>query len=844
MTKKLIIVESPAKIKTLKKILGPSFNIISSVGHIRDLPAKEFGIDIENNFEPKYVNLDDKKDVIKKIKEEAKKSDIVYLSPDPDREGEAIAWHIHQILPKNTKIKRMAFHSITKSAVSDALQHPRNIDMPLVNAQQARRLLDRMVGYKISPILTRKIKRGKASSAGRVQSVALKLVVDREKAIDEFNPVEYWNIKAALLANQKEFEAFLYSVNGKKVEKEKTDKKDVFLIPDEKTAKKIESDLKAAKYTVKNIEKKEKTRKPIAPFITSTLQQEASRHYGYAVGRTMGIAQTLYEGIDLGEAGTEGLITYMRTDSVQLSPEAISSGRSYISEKYGKKYLPATPNKYSSKKSAQEAHEAIRPTNPFNTPDSIKQYLTPDQYKIYLLIWKRFIACQMNPAIYDTVSADIDTDKKMLLRATGSIIKFPGFLAVYIEKFDDKAEDHEENLLPPLVENQKLDLQEILSSQSFTKAPPRFTEASLVKELEKSGIGRPSTYAAIMNKIQSRDYTIKEKNTLRPTELGKITAQMLEDNFKPIMDPNFTSKMEDQLELVAEDEKDWRQILKEFWDVFEPMVEKAKKDAVVPKIITDKPCPKCGKPLQKIWSKNGYFYGCSNYPECEFTSPIEALDFKKEDYAEDFEWNQKCPKCGSDMELRYGRFGPFLGCSKYPECQGIINIPKKGEITLKPSERPDCPAIGCDGKIVMRRTRYGKIFYSCSNFPDCDIIVNDLKDLEPKYDAHHPKTAYIKKKKGAKNSKGTKGSKGKSSSKSSFTKGFSLTPELIEITGSDNLSRGEVVKKTWDYIKKHKLQNPENKREIVPDKKLAKIIGKDPIDMMKLAGFLGKHINK
>lgn len=824
MKKFLLVVESPAKIKTLKKFLGKNFSLASSVGHIRDLPKKGFGVDIEHGFEPQYVNLPEKKEVIQKLKKAAKEVDVVYLCPDPDREGEAIAWHIASILPKSTKIKRVTFNSITKNVVLEALKHPRDVNLSLVDAQKARRILDRIVGYTISPILTRKIKRGrKGTSAGRVQSVALKFVVDREKEIDDFKPVEYWTIKTKL-NKKRPFEATLYSVDGKRIEKEKKEKKDIFLIPNKKVADEITKKLEKSSFVVKKVDKKEKKRNPVPPFITSTLQQEASRHYRFAVSRTMGIAQTLYEGIDID--GFEGLITYMRTDSVNVAKEAIEDARKFIEKNYGKENLPDKPLYYASKKSAQEAHEAIRPTNMENTPSKVKKYLTTDQYKLYLLIWNRFISSQMKPAIYDTVSLSIEADN-MILRASGSLLKFKGFLMLYEER-EDGEEKEIEKLLPMLAIGDKLDLIEVIKNQSFTIPPPRFTEASLVKELERSGIGRPSTYAAIMKKIQSREYTIKEKNSLRPTELGKVIARMVEENFPPIMNVGFTAAMEDDLELVAENKRDWRALIKEFWEAFMPMVEKAEKEAQVPRIKTNLKCPKCKSPLLKIWSVDNYFYGCSRYPDCDYTATLESLEFKKEDYSKDFDWEQKCPKCGSDMILKHGRYGPFLGCSKYPDCQGIISIPKKGEEALQPKDRPDCPALGCDGKIVMRRSRYGKIFYSCTNFPECNVIVNDLKSLEPKYDAHHPKTAYEKKK---------RGEGGKLL--------YKLSDELKAIVEQDEATRAEVLKGIWAYIKSHNLQNPENKREIVADDKLKKLFGgKDRIDMMKLAGIIKNHIKK
>ncbi len=856
MGKALIIVESPAKIKTLKKFLGPNYIFESSLGHVRDLPQKGFGIDVECDFEPQYAILPDKQEVIDRLKKAAKIADVVYLSPDPDREGEAIAWHIASILPKGTKFKRVTFNSITKEAVLDALEHPRSIDQALVDAQQARRLLDRIVGYKISPILTRRVQgaRDGGLSAGRVQSVALKLVVDREKEIEAFVPIEYWNLESILQSkkNEQPFHAMLYSVDGKRVEKEVVSGRECYTISNEKTAREIVAKLQNATYRVANVDKKEKRRNPVAPFITSTLQQEASRHYGFSASRTMNIAQGLYEGIDLGNEGSEGLITYMRTDSVRLAPEAIDAARKLILKEYGSQYLPPEGKQYSTKKSAQDAHEAIRPTNVQHPPDSIKNHLNLDQYKLYVLIWRRFLASQMNPAIYDTVSCDIDTDKNLLLRASGSVIKFKGFLAVYEEREDranGEEKDEQDRILPPLVKGQTLLLNEVQFHQAFTRPPPRFTEASLVKELEKSGIGRPSTYAAIMNKIQSRDYTTKEKGTLKPTELGKVIAQMLEDNFKIIMDIGFTAAMEDDLEFVAENQRNWKDLIREFWTKFIPTVETAEKEAHVPKLETDLDCPECGKSLQKIWSRQKYFYGCSNYPECRFTAPVESFNFNKEDFDPTFDWTQTCPKCTSEMKIRYGKFGPFLGCSRYPDCRGIVNIPRKDEVPA--SEMPICPALGCDGKMAQRRSRFGKPFFSCSNFPDCDVIVNDLDDLDEKY-PNHPKTAYVKKtgkfgkNKGKKEEKATKkGKKGGTKAKSTRPqKAHILSKELQAVVGEKELSRPEAVKKMWEYIKKHDLQDKKNKRLIVPDAKLSKVFGSDkPLDMMKLSGALGKHLS-
>lgn len=877
MGKSLIIVESPAKIKTLKKFLGTNFLFESSLGHIRDLPAKEFGIDIENNFTPTYVVMPDKEQVIARLKKAAKECDTVYLSPDPDREGEAIAWHISQILPPKTNIKRVAFNSITKDAVLKALKDPHEINEALVNAQQARRLLDRMVGYKISPILNRRIQRGKegAVSAGRVQSVALKLVVDREKEIEAFIPVEYWNLAALLQTpnDARSLTASLYSVDHKRIEKEKAEGKDFTIIDNKAAADQIVERMKKKPYTVATVEKKEKRRNPVPPFITSTLQQEASRHHGYSSAKTMNIAQALYEGIDLGNEGPEGLITYMRTDSVRIAPEALEEARGYILNTYGPEFLPPQAKVYSTQKAAQDAHEAIRPANLQHPPEAIERFLTKEQFNLYRLIWRRFLASQMTPAVYDTVSADIiGGDKGIIVRATGSQMKFQGFLAVYEERQDDSDKDDENRILPPLEEGMSLTLLNVTSDQAFTRPPPRYTEASLVKELEKSGIGRPSTYATIMNKIQSRDYTVKESGRLKPTELGKVIALLLENNFQLIMNIGFTAAMEDDLELVAENKKNWKELIKTFWDQFTPTLEAAEKEGFVPKVLTDIDCPDCGAKLQKVWFKSKYFYGCSRYPDCTFSAPIEQLTFDKSEYAADFNWDQPCPLCGKEMKLRHGRFGAFLGCTSYPSCKGIVNIPKKGEVAIDQQDMPSCPAIGCSGNLTARKSRFGKTFYSCSTFPECDVIVNDLSQLDSKY-IDHPRTPYVKqpkkgrfgKKAAAKEESEEKGTTkktttkavsskknpGKSASKakktaiksSRQTSNLNLSKELAGIVGDSSMSRGEALKKVWDYIRAHHLQDPTNKRLIRPDKNLAQVFGtSNPVDMFEMTRLLAPHL--
>ncbi|MBS0622068.1 MAG: type I DNA topoisomerase [Verrucomicrobia bacterium] len=849
MTKILIIVESPAKIKTLRKFLGKDYLFESSVGHIRDLPARGFGIDVENDFEPIYEPLPEKEKVIKQLIKAAKEADEVYLCPDPDREGEAIAWHIAQLLPQGTKIKRAAFHSITKDEVVRALAHTTDINYGLVNAQQARRLLDRIVGYKISPILARRIQGGRRQggslSAGRVQSVALKLVVDREKEIEAFIPIEYWTLSALLDKGGETFKATLHSVDGKRVEKEAIAGKEVCLISDASTAKSLKTRLEGAIFTTSRVEKKEKKRNPVAPFITSTLQQEASRHHGFSSARTMSVAQGLYEGVDLGAEGPEGLITYMRTDSVKTAPEATQAVRSFIEKEYGTPFLAERPRMFASKKSAQEAHEAIRPANLKHTPEKIKSFLTRDQFLLYSLIWKRFVASQMSPAVYDTVSADIVTNSGLLLRATGSTLKFKGFLAVYEEKREEEEKGEASASLPPLEEGESLIAKEIEMEQSFTRPPARFSEASLVRELETCGIGRPSTYAAIMNKIQSREYTRKEQGRIIPTELGRVCAQMLEENFPQVMNIDFTAHMEDDLELVAESKKEWKKLIRDFWENFIPTVEKAEEEAFVPRILTDLPCPKCGKLLQKIWSRSKYFYGCSGYPDCDYSGPLEEMSFDKSEYVDDFNWEQPCPLCGKEMKVRHGRFGVFLGCSDYPSCRGTVNVPKKGETHVPPGELPPCPAKGCEGRMTARRSRYGKIFYSCSTFPECDVIVNKLDQLQEKY-PHHERTPYVKK--GAKKEassakpKPAKTAKKKKTSKREAPL-KALSPELAAVVGAENLSRGDCLKALWAYIKKEKRQDPENGRLIIPDKKLAALFGSsEPIDMFKLAGIISHHL--
>ncbi|SCA64389.1 DNA topoisomerase 1 [Chlamydiales bacterium SCGC AB-751-O23] len=871
--KTLIIVESPAKIKTLKKFLGDEYLVESSVGHVRDLPQKDFGIDVENDFDPQYTTMPDKKKVIANIKKAAKACDMVFLSPDPDREGEAIAWHIMHLLPPKIPFKRVTFNSLTKDAVLKAIKEPRDIDQDLVDAQQARRLLDRMVGYKISPILSRRIQKKVAGSlsAGRVQSVALKLVVDREGEILAFIPVEHWNLKARFEDQEEEaFNCYLHSIDGIKIDKEDNPQKKTRRIADEATASSIEAKIREDKFTVTKVSEREKKRNAVPPFITSTLQQEASRHYGFSATRTMRAAQDLYEGIDMGKEGQEGLITYMRTDSVRISDEASDSLRFYIKDTFGPEYLPEKLINYSSKKNAQDAHEAIRPTNLEHPPELVQPFLDTEQFKLYSLIWKRFIASQMSPAIYDTISCDIEGGEGFLFRATGSRLKFKGFLAVYEEKTDEDPQEGSSINLPKMHQGQSLDLNKLLKEQSFTKPPARFTEASLVKELEKSGIGRPSTYASIMTKIQSREYTIKESKRLKPTELGKVIAAMLEDHFPLIMNISFTAEMEDKLEKIAQEGHPWKTLIKDFWSDFVPVLEVAEKEAKVPTIPTELDCPQCKKgKLHKVWSRTKYFYGCEHYPDCSFTAPMEEIHFDKSEYDPSFNWEQKCPLCTKEMAVKHGRFGAFLGCSTYPDCKGIVNIPKLGEQVFAEHDLPKCPAVGCEGQILQRKSRYGKFFFSCSAFPDCNVIVNNLEDLPEKY-KDHPKTAYVKSTKGKKGAKkaakkapakkkaakkavkkvaGKKvaGKKvaDKKEVKKRIPKSFLCSDLLQSIIQEKSSTRGDAIKKLWDYIRKNNLQDPKDKRVILPDSLLSQLFEtKEPISMFKFSSFVSKNLLK
>lgn len=659
MADKLIIVESPAKANTIKKFLGGSTKVVASMGHIRDLPKSKLGIDIEHDFEPEYINIRGKGDLIKSLKTDAKKAKKVYLATDPDREGEAIAWHLAKILENDKdKITRVTFNEITKTAVQKAIKEPRNIDLNTVDAQQARRVLDRIVGYKISPILWKKVKRG--LSAGRVQSVAVKLIVDRENEIENFIPEEYWNIYADLKdeKSKKQFEARFYGKNGKKQEIHSKEEIDQIL----KTIEK-------AKYTVSEVKKGEKKRNPAPPFTTSTMQQEASRKLGFTLKKTMSVAQGLYEGVKIAEKGTVGLITYMRTDSTRISEEARAAAKTQIVATYGEEYYEN--RYYKTSKDAQDAHEGIRPTYADIQPDKIKDELTKDQYKLYKLIYNRFMASQMKPAIYDTMAVNIKADDYDF-KANGQNLKFKGFMTLYVEETDEK-EEKEEGILPELQENQEVKLLKINPKQSFTEPPARYTEASLVKTLEEKGIGRPSTYSPTITTILERRYIQKKQKQLVPTELGKIVNKILTENFTDVINVEFTAKIENEFDEIAEGKEQWKQMIREFYGPFEKELEKVEKELEHVELVdevSDVPCDKCGRMMVYKYGKYGKFLACPGYPECKNTKPIvETIDVP-------------CPKCGAVVQIRKTKRGKkYFICENNPQSCDYIswNKPQPGE---------------------------------------------------------------------------------------------------------------------------------------------------------------------
>lgn len=689
MRRNLVIVESPAKSKTISKYLGRNFIVKASMGHVKDLPKSKLAIDIENDFKPHYIIIPKRRKIIKELQELAEKSEKIFLCADPDREGEAICYHLFELLKdKNPNIRRALFYEITERAVKEAISNPGDINMALVQAQQARRVLDRLAGYLISPFLWRKIKKG--LSAGRVQSVALRMICEREKEIANFVPQEYWTISALLSSsNPPEFIAKLSKIDRKKPE-----------IHDKSSADKIVEELNKLPFILKKIERKDKKKIPPPPFITSTLQQEAFRRFGFPVKKTMLIAQKLYEGVEIGAEGSVGLITYMRTDSIRISPLAMREASQFIREKFSNEYVPTTPNRWKAGKGSQDAHEAIRPTSVYRTPDSLQQYLPKDELKIYRLIWERFVASQMSPAIIDETIFTISADKYEFT-AKGEVIKFPGFLKIYAPE----EEEEEKTVLPEAKEGEILRLLEIIPKQNFTQPPPRYTEGTLVKELEQRGIGRPSTYATILSTLQERVYVVKDKGKFIPTELGMFVVDTLIKYFSTIMDYNFTAKMEKELDEISEGEKDWVSVPKSFYSVLDKNLKEAEKEMdKVKGIPTKEVCPKCGSPLIMKKGKFGMFYACSSYPTCDYTANIE----KKNNLLK-----ENCPICGSPLIKRKSKYGTFIACSNYPKCNFIKKNEKKTDIP--------CPN-GCGGYIVERISRKGKKFYTCSSYPKCKYL--------------------------------------------------------------------------------------------------------------------------
>jgi len=723
MSKSLVVVESPAKAKTIKKILGRDYIVESSVGHIRDLPKKELGVDIENAFTPKYVLIRGKRKVLKALETEARKVDTIYLAADPDREGEAICWHIAEELKKAKKpIHRIIYNEVTKGAILEAIQNPKQIDMALVDAQQARRVLDRLVGYQISPILWRSVKPG--LSAGRVQSVAVRLVCEREAEIEAFKPEEYWTLTATLspIEVQRPFLAKLHKIGSKKAEINNYG----FRI-NEVRANELAADAKRQTYLVEKVQKRERKQRPVPPFITSTLQQEAARKLRFTAKRTMRIAQQLYEGLEVGGEGSVGLITYMRSDSTRVAEEALGTAREYIKATYGTEYLPARAVRYRSKKGAQDAHEAIRPTVPLRAPASLKQSLNNEQYRLYELIWKRFIASQMKPAIFDATTIDIKAGT-YLFRATGSVIKFKGFMLMYMEGKDDTALDanqaEEENSnLPEVQEGDTLYLRKLVPKQHFTQPPPRYNEATLVKALEAQEIGRPSTYATILSTIQDRGYVTKDKGRLMPTDVGRLVNQLLVHGFPNIVDVEFTAKLEAQLDTIAEDKVKWTHTLGEFYPPFQTALQEAPDKMYEARKAmeteSDEKCDKCGGNMVVKWGRYGRFLGCANYPECQ---NVKRLNSDETASAEPEQTDYVCEKCGKPMVIKISRSGArFLACSGYPKCKNAKPVPMG----------IDCPQADCNGYLGERRSRRGKVFYGCSNYPKCEFSTWDKPIPEP-----------------------------------------------------------------------------------------------------------------
>jgi len=734
LAKGLVIVESPAKAKTIQKYLGKGYTVEASLGHVKDLPKSNLGVDVDNDFDAEYVVIPGKEKVLAKLKKLAGSADTIYLAPDPDREGEAIAAHLAEELgdgsnkkkkkkvkdEENERIRRVTFNEITKRAVQEAFEHPRDIDRNLVDAQLARRVLDRLVGYQVSPLLWDKVRRG--LSAGRVQTVALRLIVEREREIKAFEKKEYWTIDAHLAAAKPPaFDARFLGRGEEKIE-----------IPNGEEAEKIRAALEKADWVVRSVDRKERRRNAAPPFTTSKLQQDSSRKLRFSVKRTMMIAQRLYEGVELGEEGSVGLITYMRTDSTRVSNEALNEVRDYIKTQYGEPYLPGSPNFYKEKKEAQAAHEAIRPTSALRHPDQIKQYLKEDEFKVYKLIWQRFVASQINPAVFDQTTVDIDAKSDadtFWFRVTGSVMKFDGFLKVYDEAKEGKDEEEEElkHKLPPLEPGQKLTLRELKPEQHFTEPPPRYNEASLVKELEERGIGRPSTYATILSTIQERQYAQKLGGKFVPTEIGLVVTDLLVENFRDIFDVQYTARLEEELDEIEEGKETWTGALADFYKRFAKDLRYAEKHMENIKRMekpTDEKCERCGSPLVIKWGKHGSFYACSSYDKddpntCTFTkeNPINLPDLDSADIQETSQ-EEYCENCGRVMVLKRGRFGQFMACTGYPDCKTTRRLDQGKKVPDIPLDEL-CPK--CGRNLMIRHGRFGE-FTACSGYPDCKYV--------------------------------------------------------------------------------------------------------------------------
>jgi DNA topoisomerase-1 len=750
MGKSLVIVESPAKAKTINKYLGPDYTVLPSIGHIKDLPMKELGVDIENNFEPHYEVIPDSKKrnnkkVVSDLKKAAKTADAIYLAADPDREGEAICQHLtEEIVPKKFQGQtyRVMFNEITKNAIQDAFKEPKQVNKNLVDAQQARRILDRLVGYKVSPILWKTI--GGKLSAGRVQTVAVRMVVEREREIEAFIQTEYWTIGANLSAKlPPAFDSRLHKIEDKTVKTGKFDedvKAGEVHVKTETEAKDIVSEAEKEQFVVDSVATKERKRNATPPFITSKLQQEAARKFGFPVKKAMSVAQRLYEGVELGSEGAVGLITYMRTDSTRVSDAALAEVRDYIGGAFGANYVPEKPNFYRTKKAAQDAHEAIRPTDVNRTPESLKSYLGPDELKLYRLIWQRFVASQMTPAVFDQTTIDIKAGR-FTFRATGSVQKFDGFLKVYQEGRDDKPvegeDDDEERNLPLVEQGENLKLNNVSSEQHFTEPPPRYSEATLVKALEEKGIGRPSTYAAIMTTIQDREYVERIESRFHPTPLGTTVNDLLVASFNDLFNTAYTASMEDQLDEIEEGHLNWRTALRGFYDKFEVDLKDAEesiKNRKKTSIPTNEICEKCGAGMVIKFGRFGQFLACANYPECKNTREVASKKSETAGNGAEGEEGKTeevpvCELCGREMALKKGRFGSFYGCTGYPECKNIRKIAKGQSTPVAPPVELDeiCPKDGA--KLVKRQGRFGE-FISCSNYPKCDYVKRETLGIK------------------------------------------------------------------------------------------------------------------